>query len=516
MVSAPFVWPDMSFVGWAAFVPLLFAIEGQGASRATAWGFLAGLVTHMAGLYWIPGLLVRFAHMPLALALLIWLLLGSWGGVMYALVGLSCALVGRRRTGLPPLVVLPVAYVAVEFAFPQVFPWTLAGGQYRFLPFIQASELMGTLGLSGLLVLASAAVYELVSPRARTVPAAEIKPWWALLALGLILAVVFCGDMRLRAIQRIRQSAPILRVGIVQPSVGIREKGEAGLSARHLDNLKQMSAGAIDRGAGLVVWPESAYPYRIHRGAQRAPLGRKAIVEGKVPVLFGAVSFDATGMYNSAFVASPGGGISPPADKSRLVPFSERIPAKGIIPTWLKRKYRFLDGGFEPGKSPAIIEHGGLRLGVLNCFEDTIPAKGREVVKAGATLLVNVTNDAWFGDTAEPHQHLALSVFRAVENRRDLVRSVNTGVSAVIQATGEVQASTATFERAILVEDVRLLEVQAAYTMLGDIVGWGSLLGLVLMGLWASIRSRRGRGAQEGMVSPGSGRSMAVEVGHET
>lgn len=492
LVSLPFVNDAMAFTAWGAFVPLLFVVEAAPVRRCLLAGWIAGTATHLVGFYWIPGLLVRFGELPLAAGVAGWILLAAWGGVMYALVALVASLLHRRRSGLPPLMVLPFVYVAVEFVFPHVFPWTLAGAQYRSLPFIQAAEVTGVLGLSGLIVLASAALYELVAPRSGFIPAGRIHPWWALLALGLVAGVFALGQARLGRVREMRSAAPPLTVGVVQPNVAMDDEGPGVHDDERLDELQRLSARAQSRGAELVIWPETSYPYRIHRAARTDSFGRRRIVRGfSVPVLFGAVSFDESGRYNSAFLAMPGGDLVGPADKNHLVLFSERIPGRRWIPSSLKRRSRLLRGGFQAGAVPGVIRADGVRIGILNCFEDTIRSYGRAVVREGADLLVNITNDAWFGDTAEPHQHLALSVFRAVETRRDLVRSVNTGVSAVVLATGEIESETETFRQAVLVEQVRLLSATTPYTRGGDWLGWASLGVLVIAGLWTTIRTRR-------------------------
>jgi len=130
----------------------------------------------------------------------------------------------------------------------------------------------------------------------------------------------------------------------------------------------------------------------------------------------------------------------------------------------------------------------------------------RELVSRDANLLVNLTNDAWFGDTVEPRQHMALSTLRAVENRRDLVRAVNTGVSAVVEASGRVAVSTETWQEVVIVHDVRLLEGRTVYQIVGDWPAWLGILVLVLAALWARIRGMpRGRGKKRTRSPVGTG-----------
>lgn len=486
-------------LSWLAFVPLLVAIEGGSAGRGFACGWIAGMTTHLLGFTWFTGLLVRFAHFPAPAAIAVYLLYCAWGGVAWGLVGAFTARLCSGRSGAPPLLVLPVSLVAVEFAFPHVFPWNLGGGQCLFVPFAQAAEIVGVLGLGGVVAAGGAALHEIVASRI-IARARRPRRILAVVVLALVGLCIGWGALRVRGVERTRAEAPVVRIGVVQPNVSMDEKGVRSRDSHQLGLLQDLSAVAVEAGAELLIWPESAYPFRVQRQIGTDLKGRKRILRGfEAPVVFGAVSFDASGRYNSAFLLSAGGVMSEPVDKNHLVLFSERVPLEKHVPDFIRKRYPAMTAiGFRPGAEPGVLEHGETRAGILVCFEDTIPSFARRVVRAGANVLVNVTNDAWFGDTVEPHQHLALAVFRAVENRRDLVRSVNTGVSAVVEATGRIAYRTGTFEEAVFVHDVRLLETTTAYTRAGAWHGWAAIAALVLLGLAATIR-RQGPGRGPGL-----------------
>ncbi len=486
------LWP----LAWVAFVPLLAGLERSSPARSFLLGWIAGLVAHLVGFYWIAGPLVRFGGLPLAAAVPLYFLYCAWGGCGLGLTaglgGLAAGDGGRGGEGTAGmLLVFPLAFVAGEHLFPAVFPWNLAGGQYRFLPFIQAAEVVGALGLGGMLAAGSSALWAAVamaSGRARS----SRRRWAGVAAIVLGLAAVIAGGaLRIRAVERLRLASPAVRVGVVQPNIGILDKGDRSKAAAQVALLGSLTRKAVAAGAEAVIWPETSYPYPIRRdlreGDDRA--GR-AMAGFTVPVVFGAVTRDAEGRWNSAFVALPGGILSAPVDKKHLVPGSEGIPLRDSVPREIRRKVPFLSGGFRPGSGPAILSWGDVRAGILNCFEDTIPGRSREAVAAGSNLLLNLTNDAWFGDTSEPTEHLALAVLRTVENRRDMVRSVNTGVSAFVEATGRVDMRTSTFTRASVVVTARLLESRTFYTFAGDWVGWAAMAALALAIAWTRIGSR--------------------------
>lgn len=517
LAIAPFLDTRLWVLQWLAFVPFVLAVEGAGPGRAALVGWLTGLAVHLMGFYWFVDLLHRFAHLPLALCVVMFFLYAAWGGLGWMAVSLVVALLGRRRAGFPPLLVLPPAFMVMEFAFPCMFPWNVAGGQAPFLWFIQGAEVAGVLGLSGLLAASGAALYELLArplgwidegpstgsgerdpstgsgTRGSGLRVARIA---AAAVLLLVAAEVVWGAFRVRSVEKHRSEAPALRVGVVQPNVSMDEKSEMRFAKNQLGLLQDLSAAAESGSARIVVWPESGYPYRIHREVTSDLPHMRRIMSGFViPVVFGAVSYDSTGRYNSAYLLTTDGTLVGPADKNHLVLFSEHIPFRDHFPKIVLERFPAMAyKGFQAGVGPGILEWENLRAGILVCFEDTLAGHGRQVVRAGANLLVNVTNDAWFGDTVEPHQHLTLSVFRAVENRRDMVRSVNTGVSAIVEATGRVAYRMEMFEEAVFVGDVRLLGIKTPFTSAGNWVGWASLAALVLLGLAATIRRvRRGR-----------------------
>jgi apolipoprotein N-acyltransferase len=180
--------------------------------------------------------------------------------------------------------------------------------------------------------------------------------------------------------------------------------------------------------------------------------------------------------------------------KMHLVPFGEYVPLEPVFTLGGRVAARVVSrvGQFTPGAEAAVGTAAGARLGTFICYEAIFPGLVRRFTEQGAELLVNVTNDGWYGRTSAPHQHLAMAVFRAVENGRTLVRAANTGITAVVDARGRVLERTALFDRTVLVRDVPLLRGSTFYARHGDLFGWGSLL--VSLGVTAAAFARRNRG----------------------
>ena len=174
--------------------------------------------------------------------------------------------------------------------------------------------------------------------------------------------------------------------------------------------------------------------------------------------------------YNSAFLVDPAGRIGPRYDKAHLVPFGEYVPLRRWLPFVGKLVAQV--GDFEAGPPGQVVKWKDHRIAPLICYEAIFPALTRAAVRNGADLLVNLTNDAWYGRTSAPYQHLSLCVFRAVESRRSFVRAANTGISGFIDPTGRITSPTDLFVDAVVSHDVPALSVSSIYTRIGNLFVW--------------------------------------------
>src|SRR5690606_29020103 len=437
------IWP----LAWIAMVPSLIAIEGAPTlRRAILYGWLTGLVANVGGFYWITGLLSRFGHLPLPLSLLGLLLLCAYQAVVFLLFAWAVRTLRERtaaRSGAPwPMVLLaPLVMVAFEILVPFIFPWYLAITQAWVTPVIQVAELTGPVGVTALLMMVNGAVYDALTAtgrRRRLVP--------VLAAAGVLGAALLFGVVRMKQIDERRGAAPTIQVGVVQGNIPFDEKGykRPDLAPRQLHELQRVSAELEEQGADLILWSESSYPYAVPR-AQEAdfdPHSRRRVRRGfSAPLVFGAVTTPAdpdADNYNSALYLDRDGRFAGRFDKIFLLMFGEYIPFRSLLEPVLPKNAGHFARGEEVTTFPLTVDGQTYRLRPMICYEDIVPELGRELAALHPDLVVDVTNDAWFGDTSEPWEHLALSVYRSVESRVDLVRAVNTGVSAFIDANGRV------------------------------------------------------------------------------
>jgi apolipoprotein N-acyltransferase len=492
-------WPLM----WFALVPqLLVALEAKTPKRAFLWGWLTGTLANTIGFYWMDGLFERFGHMSKLEALPIMMLLTSYQGVEFALFSWGVRRArARAGEGVPLALLAPLVMATLELVLPQVFPFYLAISQAFVPPVIQIADLTGPIGVTALLVASSGALVDALLGHRAGRGRAALRPLAVVAAL--VVADLAYGAARLRQVDAARAVAPKVKTGLVQANVGILEKWDPKEFAKLLTTHQEHSAALARAGADFIVWPESSYPYALPRPFARewpADDPRRVRVGFDTPLLFGALTLHPGARpkagpdrfpYNTALMMDAGGAITGSYDKVFLMLFGEYIPLYDSVPwfTEIFPEASNFSRGSEPASFPLRVAGRDYKLGPLICYEDILPGFTRRVAKLGPNALVNITNDAWFGRTAEPYQHLALAVFRAVEHRLELVRAVNTGVSAHVDAAGRVLARTASVDPAEapdaqpskLLVDLAMLDGGGLYRHVGDLFAFACLLALVAL-----------------------------------
>lgn len=490
--------PPLDFL---AGIPLglgLFAVvlddPRAGPRAGAARGWLFGLAANLVALRFVPEVVTRFTPLPLVAGWAALALLAAAQALPWALGGALARSLGlRART--PGFLAFALGVYAATFV-PAIFPWTPAGGLSPWPLLVQTAELVGERGTSMLLAASAALVASGLLDAARARAGGErggrLARAAAPSAVGLALALALAGHgaLRMRAVERARGEAPHARVALVQPDFDAFDRWDEARAAMMLERLTALTKSAEARGAVLTIWPESAYPYTLAHATRRSPSGARAILQRGVrgPVLTGAYMAGAQGVaYNSAILATPDGAISKPYDKRHLLWFGETVPLSETFP-WLRRVFA-RGTGLAAGHESVLFEAGPVRATVLNCYEDTLPAAGREAMSVRPNLLVNVTNDAWFAGSAEGELHLRLSALRAIETRRDLVRAVNRGPTSWIDAAGVLRARyDGPLAAAVPVEPALLEAPLTLYVRFGDL----PLLALAAAAVGAQLlRARR-------------------------
>ncbi|MGA6926355.1 MAG: apolipoprotein N-acyltransferase [Desulfosarcina sp.] len=505
-LTASFPKMGVSGLAWIALVPLLIALRGLTPAEAFRTGMVFGLIHYVTLLYWVVLTMHNYGYLPwwqsFALLILLAAYLALYPGLFAWMVIRLC------RTPAHLILLAPVLWVALEYIRGFMltgFPWGLVGySQFNRLNIIQISDMFGVYGISFLVVLVNAAGYVLLLFAAQKKWIAhQARRRDAVMAVGLPLFLIgltlIYADTRIQAVDRSAAQAGSIRVAIVQGNIDQARKWDPAFQIATTRKYVDLTLSDPARDAELVVWPETATPFYFGASPKLTRLVSDAVRQAKVHLLVGSPSVEGDAQrhtyYNSAYLVGPDGRATGRYDKVHLVPFGEYVPLKRLLSFVGKMVAQV--GDFSSGEKGRTLAWGANRppLGVQICFEVIFPGLSRSLVKNGAGVLVNLTNDAWFGKSAAAAQHFSMTVFRAVENRRSLVRCANTGISGFVDPAGRIVERTDLFEDAVVVRDVTALTGTTVYTQIGDLLPLacllviGLLMGRPLMRDRQSVRS---------------------------
>jgi apolipoprotein N-acyltransferase len=479
---------DQFYLEWICLVPVLWAISGQTPGRAFLIGWVAGIVGHGGGFSWIITMLRQFADAPVWLAVLGLLFLAAANGLLFAVWAWATRLISRDA-GWNVAWVAPVVWTAAEKFWPQLFPNYLGASQYKLSLVTQIADLTGILGVTFLVIFANSTVFAVIE-RVRGRQQHSWRP--ALIFAAVIAVVLIYGTVRVNMVDKAASSAPTLGVGLVQTNRGAGEKHfDQALFLREHQELSQelVKAQPLD----LIVWPESILGIALPSREGALPPG--LLGDLGTPVLFGAIlRLEEKGerrFYNSAVLADKTGRIAGTYDKMVLVPFGEYIPFGDTFP--LLYSWSPYSGRFWSGENSEPLRLNGRPLSVNICYEDIFPGQVRMLMQGGQDkqipeAIFNVTNDSWYGDTIQPLEHLVLASFRSIEHRRALVRSTNTGISAIVDPVGRISQRTAQWKKASLAGRIPLMQGRTVYAAAGDWIGWMCAI-IVLFGIGQALRT---------------------------
>jgi apolipoprotein N-acyltransferase len=476
--------PNLYMLSWVAVTPLLIAIlrarrpqtlqlragiKLLPASPLQAFflAYACGILWYAGTCYWIYSVMHQYGgvNTPAGIGILILfcLYLALYHGVFGLLMSL---LAGRSTLNLRTLLLSPVVWVAVELARTRVtgFPWGLLGTtQVDNIPLARIASITGVYGLSFEIMLvnaAFAAAYLAQRERRKRLLLATVIATLILQAGSLIPAPAIATD----------HSAVL-----VQANVPIVE-GSDWTKAYFNDTLRDLTDISLDSNAAhpdLIVWPENPAPFYTSDPLFRDAVSNVArqsnawLLAGSIGIRNASATPDQpTQIYNSASLVSPSGEWVSRYDKIHLVPFGEYVPFKPIFSFagGLTKEV----GDFSRGTSRAPLDAGGTKLGVFICYESIFPDDIRQFANNGAQVLVNISNDGWYGDSGAYAQHLKQSRMRAVENNRWLLLDTNTGRTAAIDPNGRIVASAPRKIRTVLRAPYALSNATTFYTRHGD------------------------------------------------
>jgi len=488
-----FAFPDWNLwsLGWVGTAPLIMAVVRERKFwRSLLLGTVTGTIFYAGSSYWVTYSMHNYGGLSLWLCYLILIVFSATLGVFTGLFGAVLG-VAIKRFGGWSILAAPAVWASSEWVRLQAtgMGWNPLGYSQAFQPaVIQVSRFGGVYLVSAIMVAASTAlVFAVVYLERR-------RGIVVLTAAGLIaIATVLYGE----SLRPSNNESGSVSVAVIQPNIPVDGKWETpGFADQMLDRHISLAEEAIhanpnDSGArgdagissakttsvDMVIWPESAMNFEYDRDSALRRKLAEFTSRNRVYLMMNTWGFPASSdagetLYNSSVLISPKGEKVAEYDKNALVPFGEYIPARNWLP--FMSDVKALVGEITPGSGLTLIEVAGAKLGPLICFETTRPDLARRMRGDGASALVQLSNEAWFGPTSAPRQMLTTAVFRAVENNVEVVRAANSGVAARIDRYGIVHGETPMFETAARIWKIKNVNEAAGdgltfYTRHGDV-----------------------------------------------
>lgn len=498
LIAPPASWIWIHPVSW---IPALWAFSQLSGRKALLYGWLCGIAAQGAIFSWLVDTITIFSNIPLVGALIILLAFAALFGFYTAVFAWGVGRI-RARSGRWWPAAVAAWFCAAEFLNPQLFPYFQGVAWYQQPGIFLLTAVTGVAGMSFLVMLANslglAALEGWLARRRGDAPDwSALKPSGVLLAGALVLALGYC-QVRLGAIEAAEAASEPVKLAMIQTNRDVFERraqmrrSKGAIARDHEEVMSEALREHPDIDA--FVLPEGALRGRPDWPANY-PIREFVAATGK-EVWTGGSSFEDDGgerlWFNSAFHLRGDGSMGDRYDKNVLLPFGEYMPFEDVLP--ILEKIQGV-GNYHPGADVIVYDAlaDRVRFAFLICYEAILSRYVRKAVNAGTDLLVNISYDAWYGDTACPHQFFMLVALQSAQNGVPTVRAATTGISAFVDARGRIVQSGPLFERLSLVGEARPLRLPGLYTKLGDWFAWLCVLGalgLLLRREDSSLRSR--------------------------
>lgn len=488
------LWP----APWIGLAPLFFVLRGKPPHHGAFLGMAFGIAYFGMTITWMINTMTQYGGMPMWLAVPVTALAVVYASVFPAVFGYFFSRLSSTRGPDMALAAAPFLWVATETLRgvlpPIAFPWArIADTQYTILPIIQIADIFGEEGLCFLIALVNAVMVKLVDwAAARRRGHVPFPAAWAGLAAALVALALVYGQARLGAADTAQ--GPGIPVALVQGNIDQGRKWESAYRTEQVNLYVKRTRAAAADGASLVIWPETAAPFYFGQAQGQDRIIYDLAGDTGATIVFGSPGFkrknDVWMSYNRAWIVRPG-GLAEKYDKLHLVPFGEYVPLRRLL--FFVEKMVEAVGDLRPGDRLNLLHAEGYTLGAQICFEIIFPRYSRQIAAEGGSAIVNITNDSWFGPTAASRQSLAMAVFRAVENRIPVLRAAQSGVSAIVTATGAITGQTGLFvETTLMGEFTPRTGPPTVYTSAGWVFGWLCVGGAAVFALLSFSGRRTG------------------------
>jgi apolipoprotein N-acyltransferase len=490
------IFPKLSiyWLCWVALVPLLYAllrghggeaelIDSEGKSlrpftlrQGFLLGWFCGVVWWLGTCYWVYPVFHSYGNLSVVAAAMVTALLVLTMGLHHGVFGLLVVMMARRATvgNRRPLLAAPCFWVAIELLRDRVagFPWNpLGNAQIDNIPFARITAFAGVYALSFAIVLVNCAFTSALLLRGARRKNLFIASFASAIALQLGVLTSPAPVASTKQAVLVQQNVPVLDSEWPQ---AFYDRTLFELSQITVDTAHHMAPGTPT----LIIWPESPAPFYINDEKLIHWLAAMA-QDTHAHLIIGATGLTASAggerlPLNSALVMGPQGNIVGSYDKIHLVPFGEYVPARNLL--FFAKKLTREVGEFGRGTERKVFDLNGVKTGVFICYESAFPEEVREFAAGGAEVLVNISNDGWYGDTSAPYQHLEMARMRAIENDRWVLVATNTGITVSIDPYGRVVKQAGRNERTALVVPFGTRAGTTFYTRYGDLFAWACVI----------------------------------------
>ena len=483
---------NLAFFSWISLIPLFFVLTKKNPGQGFLLGWMAGFSYYAVLLNWIPAVPSHYGGLSILVSILIYLGFMCVLGLTWAAFSL-CFTKIHKPFPILSFFLAPFIWVSFELIITHIltgFPWGLLGyGQYKNLYFIQMASITGITGLSFILVLFQSLFVLSIKLGKKT-------PFFAVLTLVILIHMSGFVSIKNIPVQENSFSAAVIQ-GNVSSDI---QWGH--LSFEEIESLfnqhLQLSRNATLKNNDLVIWPEFSVPlcfgcsYGIYQEFKNSLY--RFVQETGCTLLLGTNEKTETGgeteYYNTALCLKPDLSQNQ-YHKIHLVPFGEYTPYKKVF-AFISRVTHAI-GDITPGDQFVLHDYEGNKFGSPICYEIIFPDLVRKFTKNGASFLVTITNDGWYGRSSAPYQHFAMAVLRAVENRRYLLRAATTGISGIVDPYGRILSRSELMTQTFLYDTITPLHKNTLYTKHGDVLPYISLTLTIIFLILAVIKRRNER-----------------------
>ncbi len=460
-------------LGWTSAVFFHAALTAP--DRRIVRLFVAGLVTYAGGFYWLLSTIKDFGGFPLLPALAVFALFVAGSAVQFAVWAFTWTYAPAviQRLGMRSA----IAWLVAHHFWIKIFPWDFGHTQLGFHPFAQLAGIGGVTSISFLMFW----LVEVLSQRRGVATLSRLAACAA--GISAVLYGFWITDTLGHT------SGTSLSTVMIQGNVSLQHKHDMSYFTVNREQYLKTSS-LVAQPDSLIIWPESTITEFIPANtsdAREVPV-LPFLRDGSAFLVGGLTYVSKEEYFNSSILIRPDGSVDTPYHKMILMPFGEYTPMSKLLP-WLA-EINATAGQFTAGDAPRVLSFRKsnnieVKLAPLICYEDVVPFLARQATALGAQVLINQTNDAWFGNTVAPYQHHMIASFRAIENRRFLLRSTNTGVTAVVDPTGRTLASLLPYTESVLPMEIALLDYNSFFTQCPVSFVW--LTVAAMMALWTII-----------------------------